>query len=486
MAFTPTKEQRDIQQWVDNNINFGGSLVVQAVAGSGKSSTIVWITNGLSKDVSWIMTSFGRFSVRDLKSKSIYKDNIRSYNSFGYMGVRKAYPGVIFDEEKIDKIIAGKTEDKYIKWPVKKLVSMVKNLALRNPPDDTLYSISKEYDIDLKDDEGFYDYRDRVFDLAHYCLDKSFQMKEMVDFDDQIWFPIHDENIVMPQLDLLLCDEVQDTNRAQMLMVQKAIHKDSVLIGVGDEKQSIFAFRGADDTAMPKLVKHFNADTLPLSISWRCSQAIGEWVNKTFPDMVFNVSPNAVPGAIRNIDFKNITEQAGVGDMIVSRVNAPLVPIAFKYLRRGIKVTIQGRDIGKSIVSLIRKQKAFDIQTLFRKLSDFKDKESLKFMELNKPHKVVDLEDKISTILALSEGASTPDDIIRRAESIFSDEVDGVLLSTVHRAKGLEANNVYIVRPDLFPHPKATSETDLKQESNILYVAGTRGRSDLVWVHGKE
>ena len=77
-------------------------------------------------------------------------------------------------------------------------------------------------------------------------------------------------------------------------------------------------------------------------------------------------------------------------------------------------------------------------------------------------------------------------DLVARIESLFSDNTDTVkakvLLSSVHRAKGLEAETVYISRPEMMPHPMATLEWEIEQEFNIKYVAITRSMNTLVFM----
>jgi superfamily I DNA/RNA helicase len=56
----------------------------------------------------------------------------------------------------------------------------------------------------------------------------------------------------------------------------------------------------------------------------------------------------------------------------------------------------------------------------------------------------------------------------------------------VHQAKGLEAERVFITRPDLMPLTRVRQEWELQQELNIEYVAYTRSKSELFFVEGSE
>ena len=63
---------------------------------------------------------------------------------------------------------------------------------------------------------------------------------------------------------------------------------------------------------------------------------------------------------------------------------------------------------------------------------------------------------------------------------IFTDEIQGIVLSTIHKAKGLESNRVFIIRPDLMPLPNSRS-WQYAQELNLIYVAHTRAKTELIF-----
>ena len=69
--------------------------------------------------------------------------------------------------------------------------------------------------------------------------------------------------------------------------------------------------------------------------------------------------------------------------------------------------------------------------------------------------------------------------IIAEIKRVFDNNDKGeIMLSTVHKAKGLEADNVYILATERMPHPKATNP---KEERNICYVAITRAKKNLFY-----
>ncbi|MEK7130592.1 MAG: ATP-dependent helicase, partial [Patescibacteria group bacterium] len=58
---------------------------------------------------------------------------------------------------------------------------------------------------------------------------------------------------------------------------------------------------------------------------------------------------------------------------------------------------------------------------------------------------------------------------------------DKLILSTIHQAKGLEWEAVFIINmtADAFPHPRAVKEGEMEEERRLFYVAATRAKSKL-------
>jgi DNA helicase-2/ATP-dependent DNA helicase PcrA len=159
-----------------------------------------------------------------------------------------------------------------------------------------------------------------------------------------------------------------------------------------------------------------------------------------------------------------------------------------------VKANIQGRDIGVGLKALIRKMKAGDIVDLIAKLHRY---EELELKKLNAKKRVpetkrVALEDRMACAYAFCDGAESVDDVLGRIDALFTEEAAGgglrkhVLLSTVHRAKGLEADTVFILKPEWLPFPFAKLDWELEQEQNIRYVALTRSKHRLVFVPSPE
>jgi superfamily I DNA/RNA helicase len=90
------------------------------------------------------------------------------------------------------------------------------------------------------------------------------------------------------------------------------------------------------------------------------------------------------------------------------------------------------------------------------------------------------------TIEGLCTNLTTTKELIDKIEEIFGEKnknIEGIALSTIHKAKGLEADNVYILCKDLMPSPSAKMDWERKQERNLIYVAYTRAKKILGFIN---
>ena len=89
--------------------------------------------------------------------------------------------------------------------------------------------------------------------------------------------------------------------------------------------------------------------------------------------------------------------------------------------------------------------------------------------------------DKVDTIIEMCEGVDTVPDLLDRIKNIFKDfdddgkPVEAVVLGTIHKLKGMQASRVFILHPELMPHPMA-GPNFMKGELCAIYVAVTRAK----------
>jgi len=480
--------QQDIFTYIENSMSKSDKqhLMIQAVAGSGKTFTGVEAFKRLPSNLNAAFVAFNTHIASELKEKLPSSANARTYHSLGLEVLRKNISSKMYvNDNKTSNFLYKKlsNNDRWMTSSICKLTSLCKNHPKIHYTDDELRVIAFMYDVNLYD-EFNNQIADKIFALTRESLEYAVENSSYVDYADMVWLPnvLNDGMLNFPAFDFLAVDEVQDTNSVQMQLAIRCINNNGMIVGIGDSYQSIYAWRGADITAMETMKNEINAMELPLSISYRCPKAVQELVNTEFPHIKFESAKNAIPGKIESVNKTFIEKNIQPDDMVLCRVNADLVPLAFSLIRNGVKATIKGRDIGKGLVTLIKQSKANSVKDLFNWLEKWKTSEFEKSSKYYAKAKIQMVQDKYDTILALSDGVNGISEIITKCETLFSDEKNGVMLSSIHRAKGLEADRVWILRPDLLPHPLAKGEDQKQQEDNLKYVAITRTKNELYFV----
>jgi hypothetical protein len=237
----------------------------------------------------------------------------------------------------------------------------------------------------------------------------------------------------------------------------------------------IYAFRGADEHAIQNIVDRCASKRLPLSVTYRCAKSIVRLAQEFVPDL--QAFEGAEEGLVDSISTSKLEGMVKPGDFVLSRINAPLIRWCMTFLKAGIPANIQGRDVGKSLEYMIKKSKASDIMGFLNWLQVWRDNEIIRLSALRRDFSVVD--DKYECLLALCEGASTLGDVKDNIRKLFSDGDDStrVILSSTHKAKGLERDRVFLLKNTYRPSKG-------QEERNLYYVAMTRARKSLYLVDG--
>ena len=175
------------------------------------------------------------------------------------------------------------------------------------------------------------------------------------------------------------------------------------------------------------------------------------------------------------------------GDLVLCRVNAPLVSECFSLISEGKAAYVLGREIGYSLEVLIKKvtkDKEVEIEEFLSVLNDYYRKRMMVLERADKEYQMQTLTDKHDCIIALSHNTRTVGGLIDNIKEILGEKgkKSGVVFSTVHKAKGLEAENVWILQPEKMPHPMAKTDSAREQEKNLCYVAITRAMKTLRYV----
>lgn len=477
-VFKPSKYQQAVFDFISSG---HGNAVIEAVAGSGKTTTLVEALKLTSKMLKVAFLAFAVNTKDTLAARAPNWVKVCTLHSLGFAALRAAIPNMSKEPDpdnlyKIVKDLLPEPEDAPLRSPLMKLAGLVKNTLTDAVDLAAVESMAAHYGVETNGDE------ERLFELLPRVIEICRTQLTTIDYDDMIWLPVV-LRLPVEKFDIVFGDEVQDWNACQIELVMKALKPTSRVIAVGDRRQSIFGFRGADINAIPNLIKRLNATVLPLSICYRCPKSHVEMAKEIVPQI--EASETAIEGVIEYVDYQVAVKQMTDGQMVLCRVNAALVSCAYKLIKRGQKAIIRGRNFADDLIGLIDKLQPKDIIDLVVKVEQYKQNEIAKLeAKGGRETQIQNMMDKCDTLSEMTEGMADLFELRDRIDTIFNDKSkEGVILSTVHRAKGDENKDVWILRPELMPM-KSTQAWQAEQEENIRYVAYTRSKMNLRFVEG--
>ena len=501
VQYTPSKYQEAIFNFIQHD---SGNLVVEASAGAGKTWTLIKCLEYIPEDKKVLMAAFNTDIVNELKKKVNGKENvdIRTLHSLGLLMLKKNFPYKALVPE-VYKYTA------HIKANIKQY-STINTYALGNNYFNYVSNIEKYVDfgrfylcqtvkdLDMIEERYGIDTLADEKEIALKVMEWGKEELDVVDFVDMIWLP----NVLYLKpigllFDFIFIDECQDLNRAERELILKCFKMGTRMVSVGDKNQCCYAFSGSDPESFEKLVSLPNTKKLPLSISYRCSKNIVDFAKRLVPSIEANDD-----GRLGVIKYDVSLSDVQDGDMVICRNNAPLAKVYNELLKDGKKAFIRGKDIGTNLKSYVKSTKQTDLNRDCYKDGVFARLYYDLFITRNKIMKQSNIDaktamsspiienklDMIRTLEVLSEGILISDELIEKIDTIFSkkNKKEGIALSTIHKAKGLEANNVYIVCKSLMPSKSAKKGWEIRQEHNLMYVAYTRAKDTLGFINEKE
>ncbi len=491
MKFTPSKYNLDIFEEVKSGQN---NIVIDAVPGSGKTTTIMESIKYVQPGLSVLVLAFNK-SVKENAERKIKEEGlsakVQTYHGLGLQAISRSflcpsgkYP--VVDEKKCYNIITQLLDQKYTdlrqdeanayKPIIKRIVSYCKAL---NPPEINKKTV--EYLIDkynIYSDKVEPEIK-RLTEMVAETLNQCKIQFKTIDYDDMLWYPIV-YNLKMPYLyDRIFSDETQDTSPVQIELLLKTIKPNGKIVAVGDCNQAIYGFRGADSEAMPNVIKALNAKVMPLSITYRCPTKHVEKL-KTFYHGL-EAAPWAKEGSIIKLSKDKMSESVKNGDAIICRNTAPLIKLAFQLIRGGHKVVVKGRDIGDGLIAIINARKAKNMDDFLDRLKTWKENEISKLAKIDgNPETIID---KYDCLIVLSEECKDVACLKAKIAAIFDNTNAPIEFSTVHRFKGDERDRVFILCPELMPSSYAKTAEEFRQEKNCQYIAYSRSKDTIFEVN---
>lgn len=487
MAFEPSIYQQAIYNEVattDHNIN------VNAVAGSGKTTTLLGCLERIPRGKSIIFMAFNNSIVKELQARNTRPNvDIMTLHSYGWRLLLRRYGNTAkmnpnksiaklevvlkrhSNDEEVQELLLRRKKG-YLIYLIPKIVDLMRT-ALCRPEIGEIESLCDYHDIDC----GLLE---KQLALETFLL--SVKYCTQFDFTDMLYIPVTDPTLRFRKYEVVLVDESQDMSLLQHELIKRVLDRRSRLITVGDPRQAIYGFAGADANSYARLAElNGSSVEMPLSVCYRCGRRIVEEAEKIVP--YIRPYERAHEGEVVLGSLNDIED----GDWIICRNLRPLVEVYLWLLKNKIKSRVRGKDIGHSLIDLINKTGARTIDQLEKLLWKEADKleQKLRTKGWKNPSaspKMDELYEKIEVIRALAVEADTVMELRETIEGIFTDDLEGILLMTIHKSKGLENDNVFFLAPELIPSRWATQPWQQEQELNLKYVAITRAKNSLIYV----
>lgn len=468
---TGTVEQQAIWEEIQHGT---GHIIVDAGAGVGKTFTIV---EGANRDNGnkKAFLAFNKSIATELGERLPNDVEAKTFHALGFAALRAAGIKTKVNNFKVKNIIDDILGRDFYAQPLVKLISLIKGSLTDAEDTSSIHGLIDEYNVEFKSD------REEAIALANIpaILNRCMQNTSMIDFDDMIWLPLV-LNMPLPTFDTLFVDEAQDFNEMQRELISRCVGNGRCII-VGDPNQAIYGFRGADSNSMNMFSQRLENGSreikrFSLSLTWRCPKSVVAEANRYVSN--FSCRSDAEDGNVMvNAAFTPLE-----GDMVLCRYNAPLVSAFYDLILQGKSAYILGRDMTKGLINAVKKitsNERMGSEEFIDLLKQDYAFQYNKLVQAEKFNQANNLEDKHECLLILSSKADTVGGIIAEIKRVFDNNDKGeIMLSTVHKAKGLEADNVYILATERMPHPKATNP---KEERNICYVAITRAKKNLFY-----
>ena len=492
--------QVDIFKEIENGSD---NIAINAVAGSGKSTTIVMACKRLhlyEKDVKFL--AFNTLIAEELKEKLKGYADVSTLHSFGLSILKRIYN---FPQYKMYIKVANWKYRKYVKDNVLSLSNIITQETSAAKVWGFCCNVQRLFDLarvnlirhgEIKKLQALCDEHNllTLFDEVKVCnelLEKAYEMPKdlVIDYVDMIVLPLSHKGQI-PTYKYVFIDECQDLNTAQRELMLCAA-KGGRFVAVGDRNQAINGFAGADCNSFDKIANIENTIELPLSVNYRCGVNMVNLAKELVPQI--EAHNGAIDGEITHVNAltRDLFKE---NDMILCRTSAPLVGLCMKLIESGITAVVKGKDIAQDLKQLVENANTKDITQVLAYLQNEKQKLIATIMgdrkcseaDAKQAQRYLNLEDRckcIENICLYSIEDTTQ--LKMYIDMLFTDEkVKGaVMLSTAHKSKGLEANRVLILLPNKLPLKwQHQLDWQLKQELNLKYVALTRAKKELVFV----
>ena len=532
---TLTAEQQTIMDWM---LEGQGHGIVEALAGTGKTTLLLELITAYVRKYGFIETAYLQFnkkikeeSAEKIRGRRLDKNvKVLTLNGLGHkVLMQHSKMPIQLDKGKLWRVITEVldeentasveekemrnandlsfelAEEKFYRFARKHLkafVSKFKTTDVSCANITLLVKLAEHYEIPSQWQMNQTGLNLEIFRLwmagmmprIDRKLVEDYQKAGSIDFDDQLWLPIRlkIDDFFFPSYSIILVDEAQDLNQIQQLLVLKCTKPGSRLVIVGDHHQAIYRFRGALDSSIDRFEEKLTGQItkFPLTKCWRCPEVILDTVRYHVPQIWSGIEG----GEVLFREWEDIVPAAKDNGMVLCRLNLPLFVCFYEFIKQERKAYMLGRDLIKTLVGITKiivKPKGFQWDTFDETAERFQAAEVQKIINKNggdhQDPRIQLIEDQVGILVHIWEfiDFTSIQQLENHLNTIFAEKKDAVVLSTVHKAKGLEADQIIFIETfrDRVISPMMSSFADENEENNLIYIARTRAKKQLILIN---
>ena len=501
-TFRPSRYQEDIFHFC---VAGQGDGLIVAAAGAGKTSTLIEAAQLLRADKT-LFLAFNRSIADELRARLANSDiDVLTVHGLGYRTICKQLGEAVIDKRKYRRLVRDWIDARFTRprkaidvtpaptsrgshphvirpeqlrdWyaALEALVNVTR-LTLTNPADvNALWELARRFGVHASGAimPGVYDVLEEGVRTA--------QQTVQVDYTDLLWLP-HRLRLRPQRYKHVLVDEAQDLSAAQLALAMDARARGGRMLFCGDPHQSIYGWIGADPEAYARIKTATQAVELPLSICYRCPRSHIALAQTLVPTI--EAHDDAPAGTITLLEDTELLDHVRPGDLVICRKTAPLIAWCMRLIAHRLPARVRGRELGQELTALARKLAPLvPWHRLPEAIAAYEEIEVAQLLreDVDAEH-IIAVQDRCAALLVCfrSFGGRSVDALCAEIDRLFADNGDVVALSTIHRAKGLEAERVFVLEANTLPLRWQRQRPDqLQQELNLLYVALTRAKQDL-------
>lgn len=518
-----------------------GPMLVLAGPGSGKTHLLVeririMIEEKNIPPENILVITFSKKAARQMQARFEKRVNDRSYPvTFGTF--HAVFYHIIRDyDPTLDRLITEEEQSMFVRRAVSSCALMSDIFDLKDGTDRLIGMIGayKNFGDDLyrRDETGRMMSADDREEFERFYGEYCRLCKEsgVIDFDDMIMICervlYKHESVLRKWQDkyrYILVDEFQDINDGQYKVLYLLAGDAKNVFAVGDDDQSIYAFRGARPSLMKKFLhRYVGCRRVTLTMNYRCCENVigaADTVIRHNTDRIERPMQRHLPsksgGLVEIYNAENTVIQAAfVCDMISEltrkgiyapediavlyrsshcavmfektakergipikvAAEAGAVPVRQKIHEAYIRAHDGNASRADMFLIMNNPERGLSREALCPDSGHYI--EDLRRYYQKEPEKLLAVDDLYRTIIDYDSMNTYADKQGRDADGLRAGRIN---VMTAHASKGLEFACVFVIglQEGLFPHFKSMDEEGIREERRLMYVAMTRAKERL-------